>query len=172
MADELLSSPLGARIRAVLDRMDADVAQTLAELGVTDYRTVFSAVIRAVDAAGPMMIRDLAKHLGITHSAASQRVTELRKRGLVELQPGADARERLVHLTDQARELKPALDAEWDATDKAFADLNAELTATLSQVVTEMNAALDRRSFRDRIADAARDLPGLDEQFRRVIARG
>ena len=48
-------------------------------------------------------------------------------------------------------------------------DLNAELTASLAQVVDEMNAALDRRSFRDRIADAAATLPGLDPEHRRIM---
>jgi DNA-binding MarR family transcriptional regulator len=96
----------------------------------------------------------------------------MRRRGLVELVPGADARERLVHLTDAAQAMKPALDAEWEATDLAFAALNAELTASLSQVVTEMNAALDRRSFRDRIADAAKTLPDLDAAHRAAIAGG
>ena len=168
----MVDLPLGARVRAVLERMDADVARTLADLGITDYRTVFSAVVRSVTETGPVTIRDLASTLGITHSAASQRVAEMRRRGLVELVPGTDARERLVHLTDLARSLKPALDAEWEATDVAFEALNTELTASLSQVVTEMEAALDRRSFRDRIADAAAGLAHLDTAHRATIMRG
>jgi DNA-binding MarR family transcriptional regulator len=172
MGSDIGSSPLGARVRAVLERMDADVAATLADLGIPDYRPVFSAVVRAVAESGPMTIRDLAAALGITHSAASQRVTDMRKRGLVELEPGADARERLVHLTDPTLAIKPALDAEWEATERAFAALNSELTATLSQVVTEMNAALDRRSFRDRIADAAAALPDIAETHRAAITKG
>ncbi|MGH8861926.1 MAG: MarR family winged helix-turn-helix transcriptional regulator [Jatrophihabitantaceae bacterium] len=172
MIEDLPHSPLGARIRAVLDRMDDDVVRTLADLGITDYRSVFSAVIRSVAASGPVTIRELADGLGVTHSAASQRVAEMRRRGLVELVPGTDARQRLVHLTAGARKLKPALDAEWDATDAAFATLNAELTASLSQVVGEMNAALHRRSFRERIADAAATLPDLDPVHRAAITGG
>ena len=168
----MADTPLAARVRAVLDRMDADVDRTLADLGVTDYRTVFSAVVRSIADTGPVTIRDLAAALGITHSAASQRIAEMRKRGLVELVPGTDARERLVHLTDLARSLKPVLDAEWQATDIAFEALNAELTASLSQVLTEMEAALDRRSFRDRIADAAAGLDALDPAHRATIVGG
>lgn len=171
MADELLQSPLGVRLRAVLDRMDDDVAATLAELGITEYRTVFSAVIRAVAAEGPLTIRDLATTLGITHSAASQRVAEMRRRGLVELVTGSDARQRLVNLTAAALAIKPALDAEWEATEVAYDSLTAELTATLGQIVSEMNAALDRRSFRDRIADAVAQVPDIDPRHRAIIAR-
>ena len=91
---------LGTRVRAMLDQMDADVVRTLADLGITDYRSRFSAVVRAIAETGPVTIRTLAAALGITHSAASQSVAEMRRRGLVELVPGADARERLVQLTD------------------------------------------------------------------------
>ena len=79
-----------------------------------------------------MTIRDLARGTGVTHSAMSQRVAEMRRRGLVDLVTGADGRERFIRLTDAARALMPALDAEWDATAAAFDALNAELTASLS----------------------------------------
>jgi len=65
----------------------------------------------------------------------------------------------------------PALDAEWDATAAAFDALNAELTASLSQVVTEMDAALERRSFRDRIADAAAAMDAIDPKLRAAMTR-
>jgi DNA-binding MarR family transcriptional regulator len=172
MPETPVGVPLGVRVRAVLDRMDDDVARTLVDLGIPDYRPSFSVVIRFVDENGPVTIRDLARGTGVTHSAMSQRVTELRRRGLVDLVPGVDGRQRVIHLTDAARALKPALDAEWDATSAAFDALNAELTATLSQVVTEMNEALARRSFRDRIADAAAELPGIDPAHRAAITGG
>ena len=172
MADELLQSPLGMRLRAVLDEMDADVVRTLADLGITDYRSRFSAVVRAIATSGPCSIRELADALGVTHSAASQTVAEMRRRGLVELGPGRDARQRVVHLTEATLAMKPALDAEWDATEAAMAKLNTELTASLGQVVREMSEALARRSFRERIADAAAELPDIDPAHRAAITGG
>jgi DNA-binding MarR family transcriptional regulator len=169
MAGELLQSPLGTRVRAIFDEMDTDVVRTLADLGITDYRSRFSAVVRAIAESGPVSIRSLAAALGVTHSAASQSVAEMRRRGLVELVPGADARERLVQLTDTTLAMKPALDAEWEATEIAYTAINAELSAPLSQVVNELAEALKRRSFRDRIADAAAELPSLDPAHRAAI---
>ena len=171
MPDTPVGVSLGSRVRAVLDRMDDDVARALVDLGISDYRPGFSAVIRFVVENETVTIRDLAARTGITHSAASQRVAEMRRRGLVELVPGRDARQRIIRLTATARALKPALDAEWDATSAAFDALNAELTASLARVVDEMNAALDRRSFRDRIADAAATLDGIDEAHRMAMTR-
>ncbi len=90
----------------------------------------------------------------MTHSAASQSVAEMRRRGLVELGAGADARERLVQLTDTTLAMKAALDAEWEATEIAYAALNAELSAPLSQVVERTGggaqATLVPRSHRRR----------------------
>jgi DNA-binding MarR family transcriptional regulator len=126
-------------------------------------------VVRIVAERGPLSIRDLADALGVTHSAASQSVAEMRKRGLVELVPGSDARSRIVQLTAATEAIRPALDAEWSATEAAMAGLNAELTASLGQVVREMAEALQRRSFRDRIADAAAELPDIDPNHRAAL---
>jgi DNA-binding MarR family transcriptional regulator len=155
---------LDSRLRALLDAMDADVALALADLGVRDYRTRYSAVIRHVDEHGPSTIRRLADRLQVTHSAASQTVAEMEKRGWIELRAGDDARQRLVRLTAKARRLLPAINAEWDATETAAAALDAELPYSLSALIDQLAAALDRRRFRERIADAAAELPASDER--------
>jgi hypothetical protein len=56
-------------------------------------------------------------------------------------------------LTDRAREILPSLEAEWRATEQVVAELDAEIPYALSQVVRDLQAALARRSFHDRIAD-------------------
>jgi DNA-binding MarR family transcriptional regulator len=150
---------LDTRLRNLLDAMDSDVALALADLGVRDYRTRYSAVIRYVDEHGPATIRRLAERLGVTHSAASQTVADMERRGWVELRAGEDARQRLVRLTPKARRLLPAVNAEWDATEAAAEALDAELPYSLSALIDELAAALDRRRFRHRIADAAAGLP-------------
>lgn len=153
---------LDARLRGLLEAMDADVALALSDLGVRDYRTRYSAVVRYVDEHGPSTIRKLADRLRVTHSAASQTVAEMERRGWVELRAGDDARQRLVRLTAKARRMLPAINAEWDATEAAAATLDAELPYSLSVLIDDLAAALERRRFRDRIADAAAELPASD----------
>lgn len=149
--------------------MDADVGLALADLGLRDYRTRYSAVIRLLVADGPSSIRQIADRLGITHSGASQLVAEMERRGLLELRAGADARQRRVRLTAKAKRLLPAIDAEWEATDAASAALDAELPYPLSRLIDDLAAALDHRRFRDRIADAAADLP--DSEYRTILMK-
>jgi DNA-binding MarR family transcriptional regulator len=140
------------QLRASLDAMAADVAQTLGELGLTDYRPRFSAVIRVVVADGPSTIRHIAARMNTTHSAGSQTVSDMAARGLVELRAGSDARQRVVHLTRKAQRLRPVLDAERTATTAAVRELGAELSAPLETIARELAGALQRRAFHERIA--------------------
>jgi len=152
---------LGTLLRHVLDEMDADIATILADLGTPGYRPRFSPVIRALVMLGPVPIAGLARAIGVTHSAVSQTVAQMATRGFVTLTPGEDARQRVVHLTAKARALLPKIEAEWAATASAAAEMDAELPFPLAELVPAIAAALERRSFRQRILDSswARDPP-------------
>jgi DNA-binding MarR family transcriptional regulator len=156
VADDLPILGLGTRLRHVLELLDGDVAGVYADLGLADYRARFSPVVRALVALGPSSIRDIALVIGVTHSAASQTVAQMRRTGLVTLEPGHDARQRIVALTAKARSLLPVIDAEWAVTAAAAAGLDAELPVPLGQMLTAVIAAVERRPMRERIADAAR----------------
>src|SRR3954447_16962030 len=110
---------LGTRMRHVLEILEGDVAKFLADIGLDDYRPRYSPVVRALLARGPLAIRDLAAEMRVTHSAASQTVAQKNRAGLVALEPGADARQRIVSLTAKARDLLPLIEAEWAATTEA-----------------------------------------------------
>ncbi|MEV4201029.1 MarR family winged helix-turn-helix transcriptional regulator [Micromonospora globbae] len=145
---------VGTLLRRVLEVLDGDVAAVYAQRGLPDYRPRFSPPLRVLVADGPLPIRDLARRVGVTHSAASQTVAQMARAGLVELAPGADARQRVVHLTDRARALLPVVEAEWAATAAALRDLDGELPAPLTEVLRAVLAAVRRRPLRRRIADA------------------
>src|SRR5690348_15204907 len=146
---------VGTRLRHALDLMEADVAQACADVGLGDYRPRFSPVVKVLLAQGPSSIRTLAGEIGVTHSAASQTVAQMTRAGLVAPSAGSDGRERIVRLTPKARRMLPAIQAEWAATTAAAAALDEELPYPLSRLVDALHEALERRSFRQRIADAA-----------------
>lgn len=151
---------LGTRMRHVLEVLDGDVAKFLADIGLDGYRPRYSGVVRALLARGPLAIRDLAAEMGVTHSAASQTVAQMNRAGFVALEPGADARQRIVSLTAKTRELLPLIEAEWTATTEASEALEAELPYPLRGVLDAIAEALERKPFRQRIAEtaAAREL--------------
>ena len=152
------SELLGTRLRHLVDVMDGDVAAVYTDLGLDGFRPRFTPVVRALAATGPASIRDLARALGVTHSAASQTVAQMVKQDLLVLAPGEDARQRIARLTPRAESLLPTLEAEWAATSRAAAELEAELSFPLGQLIDEVFEALSRRPMRGRIADAAPDL--------------
>lgn len=147
-------------LKLLLDGMDADIASLYPAQGASAVSTRFSIVLVRLKYRGPLTIRDLAAQVGVTHSAMSQTVAAMKKHGLIESSPGMDARTRLVQLTDAGLALVPFLEAEWRATEAAWAELEKEIPYALAQVVDDLNSALERRSFRDRL------LAHLDPQFR------
>jgi DNA-binding MarR family transcriptional regulator len=147
---------LGTELRALFEQMDADVGTALADLGLDGYRPRFSPLVRAL-VEGPASVRQLAVATGVTHSAASQTVAAMVRAGWARQRVGTDARQRIVELTDAARTALPAIRAEWEVTAAALAALDAELPYPLSTFVADLRTALDRTSFRQRMAAAALD---------------
>jgi DNA-binding MarR family transcriptional regulator len=148
-ADPTLESTIRP-LRELLQAMDDDIARLYAQRGVP-VRTRFSMALIRLHHLGPMSVKELAEQIDVTHSAMSQTVTAMRGDGLVESSPGSDARTRTVSLTDRGRALVPFLEDEWRATERALAELEAELPYPLTRVVDDIAEALRRRSFLDRI---------------------
>ncbi|MFC8143538.1 MarR family winged helix-turn-helix transcriptional regulator [Streptomyces paradoxus] len=148
---------VGTLLRHVLELLDGDVAAVYEEQGLSEYRPRFSPVVRALVAEGPLSVRDLAEVIGVTHSAASQTAAQMARTGLVTHTPDPlDARRRLIGLTAEARALLPRIEAEWEATAAAMAELDAELSMPLGELLTEVAQAVGRRPFRERVAAARR----------------
>jgi DNA-binding MarR family transcriptional regulator len=83
--------------------MTDEVQRRLAERGYGDLRFNDGVVIQHVLAA-PLSITALAERMGVTQQAASKAVADLERRGLLEREPDpADARTKLLHLTEHAR---------------------------------------------------------------------
>ena len=152
-----MSSPsptLGTLLRHLIELLDGEVEASYATAGL-DWRPRYTPVLRALLDLGPASIKTLAGTIGISHSAVSQTVSQMTKDGLVALQPGADARERIVILTTRTEAMIPGLLRQWAAVNAAAEQLDTELSASLSGVVGEAIAALAQRPFGDRIRHEA-----------------
>jgi DNA-binding MarR family transcriptional regulator len=140
-------------LRLLQAGMDADIAQIYVEAQIDGLRPSFVMELLRLHARGPMTITELAESVQLTHSAISQKVAAMRTAGLVRTTAGADARSKKVTLTAKARRIAGRLGAEWRATEAAIAEIEAEIPYPLSRVVTDIEEALRRRSFHDRIAE-------------------
>jgi DNA-binding MarR family transcriptional regulator len=140
-------------LRLLQAAMDAEIASIYAEAKISGLKPSFVMELLRLHARGPMTITELARSVQLTHSAASQKVAAMRAAGWVRTTPGSDARSKKVTLTAKARRVTGRLAAEWRATEAALADIETEIPYPLSRVVTDIEQALQRKSFHDRIAE-------------------
>jgi DNA-binding MarR family transcriptional regulator len=140
-------------LRLLLDAMDADIARIYAEAGIVGLKPAFVMELIRLHVQGPMTITELAESVQRTHSAMSQKVAAMRSAGLVRTATGADARTKKVILTAKARRIADRLAAEWRATEDAVDELDAEIPYALTRVVADIEEALRRKSFHDRIVE-------------------
>lgn len=153
-------------LRLLLAAMDDEIARIYSERGVEGVRPRYVMPLVRLSRRGAMTIRELADALDVTHSAMSQTVSALRREGLVRSMSAKDARQRKVSLTARAKRIVPFLEAEWEATEAAIAELEEEIPYALSQVVRDIETALARRSFHDRIERRLVDALAGDEPER------
>jgi DNA-binding MarR family transcriptional regulator len=139
-------------LRQLLTAMDADIARIYAEAQVDGLKPSFVLELLRLHARGPMTIAELARSVQLTHSAVSQKVAAMRAAGWVRTTAGADARSKKVTLTAKAARITGRMAAEWRATEAAIAEIEAEIPYPLSRVVTDIELALRRKSFHDRVA--------------------
>jgi DNA-binding MarR family transcriptional regulator len=140
-------------MRLLQAAMDADIAAIYAAAHITGLKPSMVLELLRLHARGPMTITELAESVQRTHSAMSQKVAAMRAAGLVRTTAGADARTKKITLTAKARRIIAKLAAEWRATEAALAELEKEIPYPLSQVAADIEAALRRKNFRDRIAE-------------------
>jgi DNA-binding MarR family transcriptional regulator len=137
----------------LLSDMDDEIARVYADNGVDDLKPSWVLEVVRLHARGPMTIAELARSVGRTHSALSQKVAAMRAAGWLDTTAGPDARTKKVTLTPKAERLAPLLAAEWRATEAAIAEIESELPYPLTQVAEDIRSLLARKGFHDRITE-------------------
>ena len=163
MSDEPVPDPAAARagdpteasrwrpVFRLLSDMDDEIARVYADNGIEDLKPTWVLEIVRLHARGPMTIAELARSVGRTHSALSQKVAAMRAAGWLATTPGHDARSKRVALTPKAERVAALLAAERRATEAAITELEAELPYPLTRVAEDIRSALARKSFHARI---------------------
>jgi DNA-binding MarR family transcriptional regulator len=137
----------------LLSDMDDEIARVYADNGIEDLKPSWVLEIVRLHVRGPMTIADLARSVGRTHSALSQKVAAMRAAGWLETTPGRDARSKKVTLTPKAERVAGLLATEWRATETAITELEAELPYPLTRVAEDIRSALSRKTFHARITE-------------------
>lgn len=137
----------------LLASMDDDISELYAAGGHAGVRPRFVGPLLFLAQAGTATLTELSVARDVTHSAMSQTVSAMAAAELVNVQPGPDARNRLVSLSGKGQALVPLLRAEWAATEAVVRALDEEVEHPLMQAVTSILDALSRKSFEDRLKE-------------------
>ncbi len=143
---------LGTLIRRLLELTDGEL-EAIYRQDHPFYTPRFTPIMKALKLGEPLTIRQISERSGTSHSAASQTVAKMHREGLVELVAGEDRRSRMVTLSEAGEDLLPWLEMRWAATTRAANALDDSLSRPLSDALVEAIAALEARSFSDRIRD-------------------
>ncbi|MFD0884405.1 MarR family transcriptional regulator, partial [Streptosporangium algeriense] len=85
-------------LHTLLSDLDGQIETLYTDRGIAGVRPRFACPLIRLAHTGPLTIRELADSLGHSHSAMSQTVSAMRREGLVNSEPGADARTRRISL--------------------------------------------------------------------------
>jgi DNA-binding MarR family transcriptional regulator len=133
--------------------MDQAILDLYRERGLSPYRSNWSPVLLSLADQPGLSIKQLAALHGVKHASMSQRVASMVTAGLLATSEGDDARTRVVSLTPAGRRTLEFAHREWEATEAAIAALDEETGHLLVAAGEALAAALERRSFADRLRD-------------------
>ncbi len=156
MQDEIFFElGIGTRFRRILELMTSDTDRLYEDHGL-DFRVSYFYPIYALHMRGPMPISDIAKLAGFSHSAVSQTLKKLSDKGLLETNPGADARSKTVSLTTKGEQLVDKLQPYWQALGQAISDVSSESGVDMLAGLTALETAFDKTSLYNRAAENLR----------------
>ena len=122
--------------RRVTRHFDAELAK--AGLKTTQY-SLLSHVLRM----GPLRPVDLARAMGVMPSTLTRNLQPMLAAGWLTLEEGADARSRLISLTDAGRDMRAQAQRSWrNAQNKLNAVLGEARVAALHALIDESMALL------------------------------
>jgi DNA-binding MarR family transcriptional regulator len=138
----LASTPVGCtnfKLRQLTRRVTQHYDQHLSGSGlkITQY-----SLLAHVDKLGPVAPGELARRMDMGASTLTRNLQPLVAAGWLEMGEGADARSRLVHITDAGREQRRQAQRRWKAAQLALNDkLGAATVASLHELLDQGLAA-------------------------------
>lgn len=143
---------LGTRLRRLLAELDGGVQATYDSQRMP-FRPRFFPIVQALLESKMLGVNAIAEAAQVSQPAATSTLKEMQRLDLIEIVAGEDRRERRVRLSPRGRRLAKRLQPVWEATERAAAELDAELPAGLSETVDRALAALSARPFGTRVQD-------------------
>ena len=143
---------LGTQLRNLIEKLDSSVEQVYQDYDLA-FKPRYYPVAIILDAHGPLSIKELSAKTGVSHSAMSQTITDMKKTGWLDSFVGEDRRQRKVDFSQNVKQHLPQLKKIWSAVDAAANELNQSLPTPLEETMATLNENLSQQSFYNRIKE-------------------
>jgi len=143
----------GTRLKRLSDRFLLDVTKTYKSLSIP-FETSWFPLFYLLNENESMSVTEIAKELEITHSAVSQLVTTVEKKGYITFfSDENDKRKRMIKFTESGRDLMKTIRPVWEAIQRAMYDILCEKdhSAGLFAALDEVEDCLNSQPLHQRI---------------------
>ena len=143
----------GTRLRRLSDRFLLDVTKTYKSLSIP-FETSWFPLFYLLEERQSMSVTEIAKELEITHSAVSQLVTTVEKKGYIRFFTDKnDKRKKMIRFTPIGVELLNTVKPVWEAIHRAMYDILCEKdhSIRLFESLEKVEDCLDKLPLHERI---------------------
>lgn len=156
---------LGSRLRRASEYFIAEVNKVYQHHGI-DFEAGWFPLFYLLSSHDELTITSIADRLSVSHSASSQLVSQLRRKGLLHISRSEDdGRKQLVSLTAQGADLLARIRPLWASIREAMQDFLEEnpAIAPLLPAITALEQECARLPLSQRIITQARLIPNHHE---------
>ncbi len=144
---------IGTRLKRMSDRFLTDVSNIYKKLSIP-FEVSWFPLFYLLHNKERLSVTEIAKELHITHSAVSQLVTNLQKKGLVKFTNDKnDKRKRIIGFTESGQKMMNEIKPVWKSMKESMQSLlnKKENSACLLKALNEIEDTLEKESFCDRV---------------------
>ncbi|AYL97401.1 MarR family winged helix-turn-helix transcriptional regulator [Mucilaginibacter celer] len=142
---------LGSRLRRLSEAFLSEINKAYQTAGI-DFDASWFPVFYLLSKNDALSIKELSEQIEVSHPAASQLITNLKKKGLVGTDTCSDdGRRQLVTLTEKGRDLLKQIMPVWEAISQSMAEL-VETDETIKQLLPAISA-LENAFRQTKLAD-------------------
>jgi len=144
---------LGTRLKRISDKFLTDVSKIYKKLNIP-FEVSWFPIFYLLNEKGKLSVTDLARELEITHSAVSQMINLLDKKGLIKfIEDETDKRRRFISFTQKGQELMSTLPPIWNAMQHSVQEIFSEgINSThILSALDEIEESLEKENLTSRV---------------------